>query len=326
MTETQAAMPEDIDTGETETADIAERHRGEASPTRATPQRAKTVKIAITTLLVLELLSRLVVSRVNPAHDEVEQLRQTATELASSDSASTALVIGNPAIADVIDPSALAREETPGSDDGREVALIAPSNGSIGLWSALYDQFFGSVGRSPDALVIGFVSEDLADQNSTDWTQIGSLYTDRSTLADRWADAPDLNARIDITASWASSLVGERRYLMAVISDAIPGHYGLPRSEPGEPDVDATYELLRALITGASADGVDVTVVALPRQVSYDIDPALATLLSDEGATLLDLRMPPGLTEDDFTGSRSLSPDGRALVNAGVAEALAATG
>lgn len=277
--------------------------------------RATTVKIALTVLLVLDLAARLIAGNLNSAHDDAAEIARLAASMAAETGTTSTLVIGDPSVEDDLDISAI--EERLGGPEPWRLGVASPNDGNIALWAAMYDQMFQSRDRAPDVLVIAFRGDRLEDQNTIDWTRIGNLYTDRSTLGSRWSAAPDLAAKLDVGASWASALVGERKYLFDVLTEAVPGYTTVPRAEPSTITGAATYTILSEFIDDATAEGVTVVVVALPSQRPYEFEPSLEADVTAAGGSLLDLR--------SMVNEASFGPDNRMLpaVSADVSDMVA---
>lgn len=263
--------------------------------------RGRALKTTIVALVVFDLFVGLISPR-NIEHSEVAEMRRSAAELADAGGRTLLLLGGTAARAD-IDPARLSQSLR----SGWTVAATPLEASTVAVWSAAYDQHFLRAGRSPNVVVIAFVNDELEDQNRIDWATIGNLHTSRGSLSDRWEEAPDLNAKLDVTASWASATVGNRGWLFDLVSAAIPNHSAVPRVSSGGTDEPHTFAILSDLIAQIRGNDAAVAVLALPTQRSYPLPDELQAAIQASGGVLIDLRLEGELSEDQFLSSASLT-------------------
>jgi len=279
--------------------------------------RGRSIKATIVLLLVFDLIVGLVAKEANIQHAELEALKRASTELAEAGTNSLLVLGGTAARADIL-PAEVGRSLD--IDEGPWTAVSTPIGAStIAVWSAAYDEHFVRADQRPNLIVLGFVNDELEDQNQIDWAAIGNLHTRWGSLGARWDSAPDLNAKADVVGSWASSTIGNRSWLFDVVSAAIPGHSAVPRQTAGSAEQAETFAILSDLVTAIRSQDGQVAVVALPTQRSYPLPDELVPTVTAAGGVFIDLRLEGELSEREFVSSASLTPEAAADLSARLA-------
>ena len=253
--------------------------------------RRRTLLYALVVLVVADLVVGVAGARRAPEAIERDRLAEGAERVAQHDGQAAVLVGWNGANAFISDAT---MTDMLGPDYLIENALMSTA-GVIGMWDLTYDHLYRDQGIVPTAVVIAFQTDQLEDRDDLDWATVGRLYSDWGSLADRVRDAPDLAARVDVVASRVSSVVGHRPWLTDLWSGRIPNHTSVPRAEPQDSDRPTSYDTLAGMVAELEADGVAVTVVAMPRTGGYVVADELVRAVESNGATFVDLRqvLPP---------------------------------
>ncbi|MEM7288004.1 MAG: hypothetical protein AAF480_16755 [Actinomycetota bacterium] len=269
-----------------------------AAPAVRVPHRRALVW-AIVALLIADLVTGAVAGRRAPASAERDRLAEGATRVAEHEGRPRVVVVGAVGTDAFIDAGVLGTALGP--DSLIEEFQLNSGNGA--LWEAAYRHLYQEGGVTPDAVVVAFQSEQLEDRSDLDWATVGRLYTDWGSLGDRWSEAPDLASKIDVVASRASALVGHRSWIRGIWSDRVPDYASVPRREPRDDPDAVTFTSLGDFVVGLTAEGVAVTVVAIPRVSPYVVPDELLDAVETAGGAFLDLRqvLPP--REEDATGA-----------------------
>lgn len=263
--------------------------------------RLRTLAVAFAVLLVIDVTVGIVAGSVNARADRVELARDRSEELREHQGP-TMLVLGTPEDVGNVRADQL---ESALSADGNWAVRGIGIDGGVALWQIGFDELFVRHGQVPDVLVIPF-GGSLEDPSSVDWSAVGNHYTSVGSLRRRLSSVSDSTQRLDIVMSWASSLVGNRRWLFSYVTDKlVPSSTSVPRVARRDAQ-ERSFEYVERLVADAVTNGSRVVLVAAPTRSERQLPEEALDVLRSLGVEVMDLRWVANDPDADFNGATRL--------------------
>ena len=276
-------------------------------------------------LCLLEVFTRTVLYRMSTDFARFPGYLGQAVALSQSAGLRVAL-IGNSATEEGVDQAALASLLSQGRQGPTDVTIFTADSSEIITWRAMATDLFWRHGTQPDAIVVTFFGHDLEDSASVELGRVAQFFT-------RVQDWPDLFSneltgvptRVEfMVASVWGTYAARERLKQRVLNVVVPGfrqyeprlndlsrrygpHGGATAARPA-----ASYRALDRLLETAQARGVQMVLVAFPRNGAPTvIDPAIETLAARRGAKVLDMQPLSHIPPEQYSDSIHLTRAGR---------------
>lgn len=303
---------------------------------RSTGARVALVVIAV--ILALELFTRFKLFRMSKDFRRFSGYGGQAAALvgasdAEGDGMSIAF-IGNSATMHGVDTDLVAREMSERCGVPVRAEMFTADASRVNTWHFILESTFWKPGNRPDAFVVTFYEDDLADGNRIEIGRVAQFFTD----VHDWPDVFDVDlqefpdrAEFVVSSGWATyaararirervlGLVpGYEDYLTA--SNAVIYRHERAAAAAAASDVprERTYRALERVLRRAGEEESALTFIAYPTLETaegrpYPLDTGAVDRLTRAGAGFIDLRglrdagIGPSLYMDDI----HLSPAGR---------------
>ena len=193
------------------------------------------------------------------------------------------------------------------------LSFIYPDASDILDWTYLYGHYLSPPAAQPDVIIVNFAGDRLEDVEANP-QQVRRIARHHTSLRDVPAaftrDFTTLSQRAEFLLSKTFVSFAHRERVRMRLMATLPLYRQTQRSlnetqlaqasvatpaavTPTTPE--GRYTRLKRFLAEIDTRSVRVVFVATPVRDPYRIDPALRTLLTDEGAELIDTRSVPGL-------------------------------
>ena len=310
----------------------------------------KTALMVLALLLVVEAGMRRFEPYLSADVEHIESIPQVVSQFGQS--GDDLLFLGSSITRHGVDVAALepvlvAKGVAPGAFS---FSFIYPDASDVLDWTYVYHHYLSPPAPQPDVIVINFAGDRLQDvePNSQQVRRIARHHTSLGDVPQAFTqDFTTLSQRVDFLLSKIFVSFAHRERVRTRLMATLPLYRQTQRSlnetqlaqaraapaanpDPLTPQVNTVlntarerYTRLKRFLAEIDTRSVRVVFVATPVRDPYRIDPALRTLLADEGAELLDTRSVPGLSPAVFDDALHLSPAGAKIYSRALAEKLA---
>ncbi len=303
----------------------------------------KTVAVVLALLLVVEAGMRRFEPYLSADVEHIESIPQIVSQLGQT--GEDLLFLGSSITRHGVDVAALEPVlVAEGVASGAfSFSFIYPDASDILDWTYLYHHYLSPPATQPDVIVINFAGDRLQDvePNPQQVRRIARHHTSLEDVPQAFArDFTTLSQRADFLLSKTFVSFAHRERVRMRLMAMLPLYRQTQRSlnetqlaqvaeatPAANPDqvtpTPERYTRLKRFLAEIDTRSVRVVFVATPVRDPYRIDPALRTLLADEGAELIDTRSVPGLPPAVFDDALHLSPAGAKIYSRALAEKLA---
>ena len=302
----------------------------------------KTALVVLALLLVVEAGMRRLEPYLSADVEHIESIPQIVSQFGQT--SHDLLFLGSSMIrhgvdVDALEPVLAAQGVAPGTF---AFSFIYPDASDILDWTYLYHHL-GPAAAQPDVIVINFAGDRLQDVHPNP-QQVRRIARHHTSLRDVPAaftrDFTTLSQRAEFLLSKTFVSFAHRERVRMRLMATLPLYRQTQRSlnetqlaqasvatpaavTPAATPAPGRYTRLKRFLAEIDTRSVRVVFVATPVRDPYRIDPALRTLLTDEGAELIDTRSVPGLPPAVFDDALHLSPEGAEIYSRALAEKLA---
>lgn len=286
------------------------------------------------TLLCVEVGLRVLESRLSLDVRYVREIPERAADLAQADGCRV-LFIGNSLTNRGVDEAVVQAELAERAGVPVQVDKVHQSGSRLVEWYRIYERFYAGAERAPDLMVVGFAMSQLEDSptRTGELARLGHLYTTAYETPDVFRhDATSFGQRTEFLLSKLSvSFALREKVSQAFLEITVPNYkqsalwvnreqrLSRARDTAGR---HATYDRLGRMVALAERSGTEVVAVTMPT-LEPDGRASLGDLIQQQGATHIDARVIPGLTDADFADGVHLGPTGATRYSQYIARELA---
>ena len=283
----------------------------------------QTALLVVAVLVLVEVAVGAVETRLSVDNQHIEEIGSIVADLEAvgqEEGATTVLFFGNSLTRRGVDlpkfEEALAANGAPNV----ETAAVYPDDTSVLDWLYLYESTIASGEAVPDTVVIGFGIWHLEDRaiSRAQSYRLGRHFVSWSALRELFAnDVTSLPDRANVLLSKLSATFANRERIAQRVLSFLPYYQesaraindmNLASNAVNAVATEKTYDRLARLITTIEDSGADLVLMAMPIQVEWPLDPRIAEVAGDNGATYIDARDVAGLTLDMFEDDLHLNP------------------
>jgi hypothetical protein len=292
-------------------------------------------KTCLATLAVLLLLELIVHSYQDRLSGDLEHL-STIRAIAQSFHESTAakvLFLGNSLTREGLALDIVKERFAGGPLDAVNWQKAYPDDTNIGDWYYLYKDRFARTRSMPDAIIVGFARNQLADVAGIHVDGIAASFGGLKNVPEIFEkDITDSSERVDYVLASISSLFANRRRIGLRVADMFIPHYRFTAQYFNEAvrsttfsksdTKRSTYHRLMRLAQLCQQENTLLIAVAMPIPYSYEIDVDLLKTLADSGNIFIDLRHVDGIRNEQYSDGFHLNSTGAAIYSRALAESL----
>jgi hypothetical protein len=299
-------------------------------------QELRVVAAVILFICVLEMIARIIAPHLDYDRENIYRFPQDITHLEESAKKSKAprvVFFGNSLMLHGLDETIFHEESQTIGAPKVESCKITPVGTAMLDWVYLYRRYFAKPSSAPDILVVGFVRHHIYDQEPIKLRRLSRHFVKTPDLPVLWhTDLENFHQKVQSTLCHFSALEGDQpEYPLGILYTIVPDYKaglkknnrliaadnerkakalakkeGLPFGEP-----ESTFNRMTRFIEFAQAQGVQLVFVPMPQPHVWDFNPKAAKIITDHGATILDARRIPGMTDSDFSDGYHLGETGK---------------
>lgn len=214
-----------------------------------------------------------------------------------------------------------------------ESAKITPVGTAMIDWLYLYQRYFNPQITKPDALIVGFYTHHIHDQEPIKIRRLSRHFVAKSDFPALWTtDLDGFHEIVQSALCGVSALEGDQpEHQLSILSGIVSNYQaGLkinnrlvanPTAKSARrkatPDTTAapepppeTFQRMERFIKTCQADGVSLYFVAMPQPHHWNINPEAIQLTQRHGIEILDATSIDAITEADFEDGYHLGPSG----------------
>ncbi|MFA5976378.1 MAG: hypothetical protein WC859_09495 [Elusimicrobiota bacterium] len=233
----------------------------------------------------------------------------------------TLLFLGNSLTRRGVIPEELMKDLSARGFSNVDIAKIHPDDTNMADWHYIYKRYVHSAGADPALLLIGFAEEQLCDSQRIHVDLLGGYFAGFDAVSEAFHyDVWDFSNRVDYLLDAVSSAYANRDRVRTQLLGAVIPYYKSSAQEMNkaikkhvsvsEIGSYGRYKRLTRFLEFMKKSPTKVVFIAIPVPAHYPIDPTLESVIKENGSTLIDLRRPEGLTENDYMDNYHLSQQG----------------
>ena len=297
----------------------------------------KVLAVVALAFLVFETMARVFAPTLDYDREHIHAFPEIVEEM-DQDDHPRILVLGNSLLMHGVDEALLEKELVQATSGSCHVTKVTPVGTAIRDWTYLYDTYFTELDTHPDVVVIGFVAHHVPDQYELRMRRLTRHFCSLGNLGNCLREeGRNFETRALGALSHFSALYGDQPEWQWIVSPAVIPEFGRSvrrinrllddeaerRMTMSNAPTPRTYLRLTRLMEAFRMHGVKAYCVPMPQPESWDLDPGAAEAISAQGATLVDARAIPGMTQSDFLDGYHLGAPGRERFTRFLARALA---
>ena len=297
----------------------------------------KVLAVVAIAFLAFETVARRFAPVLDYDREHIHAFPEVVEEM-SRDERPRILILGNSLLMHGVDSALFEKELAQATSASCSVTKITPVGTAIRDWNYLYDTYFTERDTHPDVVVVGFVAHHVPDQYELKMRRLARHFCSLNNLRDCLREE---GQSFDMQAlglfSHFSALYGDQPEWQWIVSPAVIPEFGRSvRKINGLLDIEAeraaalnatpaprTYRRLSRLMETFRAHGVKAYFVPMPQPEIWDFDPKAAEAIASRGATLIDARAIPGMTQSAFPAGYHHGDTGSIRFTSFLARALA---
>lgn len=208
---------------------------------------------------------------------------------------------------------------------------VNPDDTTMLDWYYLFRYIIGPGHVPIDLVVVGFVRNQLSDQNTLHVDRLGGYFGGLAAMTEAFTcDIFNMGDRVDFLLSAVSRFYSNRERIKNVLLSMIPAYResaqalnrAINNRSQDSRSTPHKYERLTRLLTYARERRTKMVFVAMPLPESYKITDDLRGAIVSAGGILLDCRSIDGLNPGDYTDGFHLSRRGAKIYSTRLAQEI----
>lgn len=291
----------------------------------------KVLAVLVATGLVLEIIARILAPTLDYDRVHIHAFPKIAEEMRGAERPRI-MILGNSLLLHGVEETRLQKAIATATSRQCSVSKVTPVATAARDWLYLYDTYFTQTRSHPDIVVIGFVAHHLQDQYELKMRRLTRHFCSFENLGSCLRDeGRSLDGRVIGFLSHFSALFGDQRTHQWTVSSATIPQFGpgvrklnnIFDAENNRPagktatgttvsgSPNRTYHKLTQLIRTLKKHGVEPCFVPMPQPTPWTIDPVAKSVITENGATLLEKSISPAMGKSDFSDGYHLGEAGK---------------